>query len=393
MTAGLAELAPIVLAVRDNPLRRQLLVSSLLGKHVPVAPSVVRDAADRLAALVAGTLRSAGADPAESVVIGFAETATGLSAAVAESLGARRDAHSTRYLLPGDVVDGDFEEAHSHAPGHLVLTGALPPGPVTALVLVDDEVTSGRTVLALARLLLARHPAQVVVVAALHDSRSAEQRADWAEAAAGLDAAVHLVAVHEVDAVAVAEAVAALESSGAALARVLPRPRAGSAGCARRCCRPAPRPAPAARTGRARARRSPLSAAGCSRRRGSPPWAPATRSWSSGRRSSSASPSCSRSSWRSTRRRECSPARRPGRPPWSWTDRTTGCARASPCAWTSRARRERSASPTTSPRATPASGWRSSATTRRSPRTATARRICPRASASGSASSTCSRRR
>ena len=225
MSAGIADLAPLALAVRDNPLRRRLLVSSLLGKHVPVAPSVVREAADRLAALISGALRSAGADPEESVVIGFAETATGLSAAVAESIGARRDAHSTRYLLPGDEVDGDFEEVHSHAPGHLLLTGAVPPGPVSGLVLVDDEVTSGRTVLALARLLLREHPAQVVVIAALHDSRSPEQRREWAEAAARLGTVVHLVAVHDVDSEVVDDAVAALESSGAMLARVLRRPR------------------------------------------------------------------------------------------------------------------------------------------------------------------------
>ncbi|PPH07758.1 phosphoribosyltransferase domain-containing protein [Rathayibacter sp. AY1H3] len=226
MTAAGTSSVPLAVALRDNPLRRQLLVSSLLGKHVPVAPSVVRGAAQRLTELVEDAVRAASLEPSEAVVLGFAETATGLSAAVADALGARWDAHSTRYLLPGDVADGAFEEVHSHAPGHHLLAGALPPGRIGALILVDDEVTSGRTVLALARLLLEEHPAPLVVVAALHDSRSAERRAAWDEEAALLAAPVRLVAIHEVPEDFVPSALEGLVGSGAAAPVVLASPAA-----------------------------------------------------------------------------------------------------------------------------------------------------------------------
>lgn len=199
MSAAVTGTAPVAVALRDNPLRKQLLVSALLGKHLPTSPAVLRAAATQLTSLVDGAIRASGIDPVDAVVMGFAETATGLSAAVAEGLGARRDAHSTRYLLPGDDVAGGFDETHSHAIGHLVLADALPSGALAALVVVDDELTSGRTVLNLVRLLLARHPAPLVVVAALHDARSAENRVAWDAEVLGLEASVRLVAVHEVD--------------------------------------------------------------------------------------------------------------------------------------------------------------------------------------------------
>ncbi|NQX12307.1 phosphoribosyltransferase domain-containing protein [Microbacteriaceae bacterium VKM Ac-2855] len=199
MTTVAANAAPVAVALRDNPLRKQLLVSALLGKHVPTAPSVLRRAAVELAVLVGAAARAAGVDPADAVVMGFAETATGLSAAVADELNTRRDAHSTRYLLPGDAVAGGFEEAHSHASEHVILADAMPAGAVAALVVIDDELTSGRTALNLVRVLLEHHPTRLVIFGALHDARSAQNRAAWEQAVLEFDASVRLVALHEVD--------------------------------------------------------------------------------------------------------------------------------------------------------------------------------------------------
>ncbi|HEX9529153.1 MAG TPA: phosphoribosyltransferase domain-containing protein, partial [Streptosporangiaceae bacterium] len=64
--------------LRRNPNRAQLLVSRVLGKHIPAPVSDVLSAAHALGAAVRSAC--AGQTP---VVIGFAETATGLGHGVA----------------------------------------------------------------------------------------------------------------------------------------------------------------------------------------------------------------------------------------------------------------------------------------------------------------------
>ncbi len=174
------------LALRDNPRRPQLLVSRVLGKHVPTDPRVVHAAGLLLGGLVADTLggrsprtlpvdllhaavRGApgaaaalhaaacrGAAPApvdgpvDALVLGFAETATALGHCVAEALGGRDYGvdylHSTRRPVAGVATAGRFVEEHSHHTGHLLLPSdpGLLAGP-RPLVLVDDELSTGRT--------------------------------------------------------------------------------------------------------------------------------------------------------------------------------------------------------------------------------------------------------
>ncbi len=119
--------------------------------------------------------------------MGMAETATGLGLGVADSLASdapRNDVfaqHTTRF-------DGDepplltFDESHSHAPMHLVQQ----PAPALraafdgarSLVIVDDEVSTGRSVSALVRGLLARMPdVDTVAFVNLVDWLDSEQRA------------------------------------------------------------------------------------------------------------------------------------------------------------------------------------------------------------------------
>ncbi|MFD8959681.1 phosphoribosyltransferase domain-containing protein, partial [Streptomyces anulatus] len=72
------------LALRRNPKRAHLLVSNVLGKHVPQRPSVVHGAGFELGERVRALL---GAQEARrAVVLGYAETATGLGHAVADGL-------------------------------------------------------------------------------------------------------------------------------------------------------------------------------------------------------------------------------------------------------------------------------------------------------------------
>src|SRR5436309_2430859 len=82
--AGDASLPELVrLALRRNPRRAHLLVSSVLGKHVPADPRIVHGTGLELGRLVGKAL-----DGRTALVLGFAETATGLGHCVAEALGA-----------------------------------------------------------------------------------------------------------------------------------------------------------------------------------------------------------------------------------------------------------------------------------------------------------------
>ncbi|CAM5535350.1 Phosphoribosyltransferase OS=Streptomyces glaucescens OX=1907 GN=SGLAU_10855 PE=4 SV=1 [Streptomyces glaucescens] len=159
------------LALRRNPKRAHLLVSNVLGKHVPQSPSVVYGHGLALGRRVRELL---GDDAArQAVVLGYAETATGLGHSVADGLALAPYLHSTRRPVPGVAPAGGFEESHSHATSHLL----LPEDPALLagsgpLVLVDDEFSTGNTVLNTIRDLHARYPRDHYVVVALVDMRS-----------------------------------------------------------------------------------------------------------------------------------------------------------------------------------------------------------------------------
>lgn len=159
------------LALRRNPKRAHLLVSSVLGKHVPQRPSVVYGSGLGLGVRVRELLGDE--EAARSVVLGYAETATALGHAVADGLGLAPYLHSTRRPVAGVARAGGFEESHSHATSHLL----LPEDPALLagggpLVLVDDEFSTGNTVLNTIRDLHARYPRERYVVVALVDMRS-----------------------------------------------------------------------------------------------------------------------------------------------------------------------------------------------------------------------------
>ncbi|RKS72623.1 RNA binding Pelota-like protein [Motilibacter peucedani] len=209
------------LALRRNPRRAHLLVSRVLGKHVPTDPRLVdasalllgrlagqvlggeglggevlggrlddgawREAGAALRAGLAGdigpvaalwrTLRAAPAPELPgALVLGYAETATALGSGVARALGAPYLC-STRRAVPGLEPVAGFEEEHSHATSHLLLPvdPALLAG-AGPLVLVDDELSTGRTALHTIRAVHALHPRERYVVAALVDLRSEADR-------------------------------------------------------------------------------------------------------------------------------------------------------------------------------------------------------------------------
>ncbi|MFC5720068.1 phosphoribosyltransferase [Streptomyces gamaensis] len=188
--AALPEL--LGLALRRNPRRAHLLVSNVLGKHVPQRPSTVYGAGLGLGRRVRELLGEE--DAARAVVLGYAETATGLGHSVADGLALAPYLHSTRRPVSGVAPVGGFEEEHSHATSHLLLPERpellAGEGP---LVLVDDEFSTGRTVRNTIAAVHARFPRERYVVVALVDMRGPADRERLREFAADLGARVDVI--------------------------------------------------------------------------------------------------------------------------------------------------------------------------------------------------------
>jgi len=137
---------------RINPKRGYIFVSKVLGKHIPAKPSTMKEVYHSLAQKTKHQL----IQDKPTVVIGFAETATALGHGVFESL--RDDfgikeifyIHSTRFSTTEDKFL-EFYEEHCHAPSHIIykprdeyLRDLLYD--VGNVILVDDEVSTGKTV-------------------------------------------------------------------------------------------------------------------------------------------------------------------------------------------------------------------------------------------------------
>ena len=154
-------------AARENPRRGFLVVSRVLGRHIPTAPATMRRSVRDLAALVPADL------PGPVMVIGLAETAVSLGQTLHREWRARtgRDdayfLHSTRQRIEAELLCR-FEEPHSHASAHLIYRPQIAvPAPRT-LLLVDDEVSTGTTLRNLASALVDRWPeVERIVVATL----------------------------------------------------------------------------------------------------------------------------------------------------------------------------------------------------------------------------------
>ncbi len=139
----------VVLAKRENNQKRKyLVVNRLQGKHIPVSPKVALAMFDKLAEIL---LQAYGKE--KLLLIGFAETATAIGAAVAGKIDAYY-IQTTREELEGAEYFY-FSEVHSHATEQKLVRTDIEQviQKVERIVFIEDEITTGNTILNIIRLL------------------------------------------------------------------------------------------------------------------------------------------------------------------------------------------------------------------------------------------------
>ena len=155
----------------NNKKRGYLVVNRLQGKHIPVRPAQALELFESLADVLQGEY---GRD--SLLLVGFAETATAIGAAVAAALGCRY-MQTTREKL--DDVDWlYFSESHSHATLQKLVRDDVEKAAeeFTRIVFVEDEVTTGNTIGKIVQILKERYPGkfQYSVASVLNGMKEAD---------------------------------------------------------------------------------------------------------------------------------------------------------------------------------------------------------------------------
>lgn len=186
----------------NNPKRNFLFVSKALGKHLEVEPNMCRVMGYVLASLRYGrspylgqwidylynpagfrsSIQNTFDQPYEAeekvAVMGFAETATGLGMAVASAIQGAYYVHTTREAIVEIPNFIQFEEEHSHATQHQCFPLEVTPlQAVDRLILVDDELTTGKSLLNMVSELIRVTPIRKFTMLTILDWRHAEHEA------------------------------------------------------------------------------------------------------------------------------------------------------------------------------------------------------------------------
>lgn len=144
-----------------NTKRSYLLVDPLQGKHLSVHPSEAIDLFHALGKKVSQVFGGV------KLVIGFAETATAVGMGVAEEVAKIQDScdciyiHTTREELSEVLSWIEFREEHSHAVEQKLDASNLGRWirKTDTIVFVDDEISTGKTILNFVQQLRIKHPA------------------------------------------------------------------------------------------------------------------------------------------------------------------------------------------------------------------------------------------
>ncbi|HSJ38646.1 MAG TPA: phosphoribosyltransferase family protein [Planococcus sp. (in: firmicutes)] len=200
------------MALRVNKKRQFLFVSKLIAKHLAVHPALALGTGSLLASLlmersglspipqnqqIVDMIKSGKACletsrksldiratlPGRTVFIGMAETATGLGHAVFHHFDEAAYIHTTREEIIGETPAFVFEEEHSHATSHKVYAPAGMLEDAETIVLIDDEISTGNTLLNLITALDAQFSGKKYISLSILDWRSESQQQKLAEMA------------------------------------------------------------------------------------------------------------------------------------------------------------------------------------------------------------------
>lgn len=212
------------MAARMNKKRGFLFVSTILGKHLPILPATSLAGGCALAARYMEILQHTNHPyqkeilnlisskdstnneleailqyqfPLEKEVlfIGFAETATALGHAMFQCFQNAKYVHTTRETISQIDSVITFEEEHSHATSHRCYVDQSYFLNEQPIVLVDDEMTTGKTVLNIIRSIQEKFPRKEYIVASLLDWRSDAHRKQFTELEQELDITIHVISL------------------------------------------------------------------------------------------------------------------------------------------------------------------------------------------------------
>lgn len=190
------------MAARINKKRSFLFVSKVLGKHIPINPHKGLLTAALLGAryleMVQGIkyveteklltsfnreelYKSSAFIPTHvsPVVIGFAETATALGHAFFDCFQNAEYFHTTREEINQMRPEITFEEEHSHATSHRCYIPLEMIQNEREIILVDDEVTTGKTALNIIKSIHDKFPRRVYTIVSILDWRSEQDRKNF----------------------------------------------------------------------------------------------------------------------------------------------------------------------------------------------------------------------
>jgi Phosphoribosyl transferase/TRSP domain C terminus to PRTase_2 len=196
-----------IMAARVNKKRGFLFVSRLLGKHLPLRPLqsllasgllaieyVEQQTGERIKTKDVILKGCFSEDPLEireaysllselkltlkndPLMIGFAETATSLGHAFFDCFGQAQYIHTTREDIKGRVPLLNFKEEHSHAVAQFCYIDEQHIQNNHPVVLIDDEITTGKTALNIIRNIHSRFPREHYSVVSILDWRSDDHK-------------------------------------------------------------------------------------------------------------------------------------------------------------------------------------------------------------------------
>jgi hypothetical protein len=199
-----------LMSARVNKKRGFLFVSKVLGKHLPVFPLKPLLTSGLLAinyyehttglfvrekeSIVKGFLSDDLNEMIEAysllnalylelkdspLIIGFAETATSLGHSFFDCIGNAYYFHTTRELVKNERLNLYFQEEHSHAVDQHCYINEKQINNSKPIILVDDEITTGKTAINIIRNIHSKYPRKNYSVISILDWRSEEDKEQY----------------------------------------------------------------------------------------------------------------------------------------------------------------------------------------------------------------------